>query len=365
MAWLAMRDPKERRFSLRGLGHDRQDSRRHPPGDDILLARGSLVLEMRQPSNGPAREVLGFYNGWPRQSRLSLQALPGGRLSLAQVQGEQIAGATLAYGPSACTDLMRITYAWDAPAGWARLSVDRPGTDEITAIAVDRAGPIVLRDLREMLMGRGTHAFEPEILFAALSDQIEPIGPMPTLDPHAMIATPTGYRAANTLQRGDTVLTAGGTAVPVLQRIDRVVPARGSFAPLRLRAPYFGLQQDVIVAADQRIIIGGSEVEYLFGQETVLVPARHLVNGFSAVTAATGPTQRYTQLLLPDHRDALVVAGAAMERLYIGRMRRRPNDLAAGLLKDMDRSGLPEHEPTPLRRLIRLEATHLARQRAA
>ena len=87
------------------------------------------------------------------------------------------------------------------------------------------------------------------------------------------------------------MLTRGGGVVPVLHKLDRVVPARGSLAPVRLRAPYFGLLDDVIVAPEQRLVIDGSEVEYLFNQEAVLVPARHLVNGFAAMAESASPNR--------------------------------------------------------------------------
>jgi len=72
--------------------------------------------------------------------------------------------------------------------------------------------------------------------------------------------------------------------VPVLQTATRTVPARGSFAPIRMRAPYFGLQDDIIISPEQHVVIDGPEVEYLFSCEKVLTPARNLVNGFAART---------------------------------------------------------------------------------
>jgi hypothetical protein len=70
------------------------------------------------------------------------------------------------------------------------------------------------------------------------------------------------------------------------------------------------------------LIILGSDVEYTFGQEAVLVPARHLVNGFAARYEPTGSTVTYTHLLLPEH-ETLLVAGSSFESLYIGRIRRK------------------------------------------
>ena len=196
--------------------------------------------------------------------------------------------------------------------------------------------------------------------------QIEPLGPMPALTGNVPIRTPCGYRRVGHLKRGDLILTEMGETVPVLHVIRRRVPARGSFRPVRLRAPYFGLRQDVIVAPHQRLVLSGSQVEYTFGREAVLVPARYLINGVSAL-AVDGPDElTYHQLLLPDH-EVLLAAGCPMESLYIGRLRRKPEQLAASLLArnqscpasgtrkaDMARpqafrSDHPGHEPGRLR----------------
>ena len=38
-----------------------------------------------------------------------------------------------------------------------------------------------------------------------------------------------------------------------------------------MRAPYFGLQDDIIIAPEQHVVIDGPEVEYLFSCEKVLI----------------------------------------------------------------------------------------------
>jgi hypothetical protein len=214
------------------------------------------------------------------------------------------------------------------------------------------------------MLGGAGQVFAPEIIFAALSDEIEPVGPMPTLLPNTPVATPWGYHDVGQLKRGDTVMTCNSGVVPVVHRISRTVPARGSFRPLRLRAPYFGLQQDIIVSPEHRLLIDGPEVEYLFGQEAVLVPARHLVNGFTAFAEAAGPTVCYTQLLLPRH-ETLLAAGTSLESLYVGRIRRQAGALSTSLLRGFDRSGLPEHGKPSHQVLRQFEAIHLAKRRAA
>ena len=364
MTWLALTDTAERRFSYRGIGDDRQDKRLHSDSSDYLLARGSIVFEARVAPESQPHMLLRFTEGWPNQRSLAFQAIPGGGVSLVQVEGQNIAHAAVQHGVSARTDVLRVTFSWDAPSGAGMLTVERPEEYHVTYRKVPDVRPIPLQSLRRMFLGQGDCHHSDDIIFAALSDNIEPIGPTPSLSTDTMVLTPDGYKSVGRLKRGDTIVARNGDIVPILHNVSRSVPARGSFAPIRLRAPYFGLLEDVVVSPEQRLVIDGSEVEYLFNEEAVLVPARHLVNGFSGNKQTTGPVARYAQLVLPAH-EAMIVAGTALESLYIGRLRRKPEFLQATLLRDLSRDTLPEHGRTSFKELKWFDSIHLARQRAA
>ncbi len=364
MTWIALADHRERRFSLKGLGMDRKAEPVLAAGTDRILAVGSLMFETQIAPDDRPKVLLGFNVTTPHQRSLTFQAIPGGGIALVQVYGQDVTHAALQHVSSSRADVLRVTYSWDAPKGWAQLTVERPEENTLVTTQVDTPRPLNLSDLRDMMMGRGNHTLANDVLYAALSDQVEPVGPMPTMAPDTPIATPMGYKAARNLKRGDTVYVRGGDIVPVLQTVSRTVPARGSFAPVRLRAPYFGLQQDVIVSPEQRIVLDGSAVEYLFSEEAVLAPARHLVNGFAAMQAHAGPVMPYTQLVLPGH-EPLLAAGAPMDSLYIGRIRRKTQDLANSLMADMDRTSLPEHGRESFKVLKWFEAIQIATSRAA
>ena len=61
-----------------------------------------------------------------------------------------------------------------------------------------------------------------------------------------------------------------------------------AWCPVQLRSPYLGLQQDVFVSPSQRLVVGGSEVEYLFGCENVALVAQDLLGGSVALRAEGG-----------------------------------------------------------------------------
>ncbi len=364
MTWLAVTDHDERRFSLRGLGAEKQNDPLLADHPNALLTRGTILFETHPVADDRPVRLMGFAARAPWPRSLWFETLPGGGISLSQSQGQTQKRVEIRREDTVRRDVLRVTYAWDSTAKWGRLTLEQPEETTVISVPVETPVPLSLRDIRKLMLGGHGQIFAPEMIFAALSNDIEPIGPSPTLLDNTPMATPWGYMPVGDLQRGDTVSTRSSGAVPVVHRVSRTVPARGSFRPVRVRAPYFGLQQDIIVSPEQRLLIDGPEVEYLFGQEAVLVPARHLVNGFNALAEPSGPTVTYTQLLLPQH-ETMLAAGAELESLYVGRIRRHSEELAGSLLRDFDRSGLPEHGKPCHQVLRQYEAIHLARRRAA
>jgi hypothetical protein len=356
--WIGLTDHDEGRFALTGLGASKA------PAIGKMLDRGTLMFETRVAGNVRPHDLLSLLQHFPWARELAFRAVPGGGIAMVHKHHDDLTHAAIRWMGDGRPQTLRIAYAWDAGTGWGRLSLEQPESTRVLHSTVANPRPLMTTDLRDIILGSGERAFSKEVLFVAISTDITPIGPMPSLHPGTPIATPAGYRAAGTLQRGDTVLTDEGQIVPVLHIVRHKVPARGSFAPVRLHAPYFELARDIVVAPEQRLVLKGSEVEYIFGQEAVLVPARHLVNGFAATWVAPQSVAEYVQVVLPGH-EALVAAGAALESLYIGRIRRNPDHLASSVLAGVPSRLLPEHA-RPIHQVLRpFEAITLIDQRAA
>jgi len=364
MTWIAVSDHDGYKFSASGLGRPPDAADLVGRSDDALMCRGSMIIETRLPASRRPRPLV-YYDrpgDWP--FHLSLQAIPGGGLTMIVNQGGEIRHQTINMTDAGRTDVLRITYSWDSLSGWGRMAIERTDQDQVHLVPVGTPRPLRLEDARAIMGDSVSRYVAPDVLYLALSTEIEPVGPTPSLMPETPIATPQGYRHAGDLRRGDLVLGADGRSVPVLHTISRTVPTLGSFRPVRLRVPYFGLQQDITVAPSQRLVLSGSDVEYLFNQEAVLVEARHLVGGNSVLPVETGPTVTYTQLLLPKH-EAVIAAGTVAETLYVGRLRRKKHQLQASILAAVDRNEIPEHARSVHPVLRAFDANVLAEQRAA
>ncbi|MCM2561782.1 Hint domain-containing protein [Lutimaribacter sp. EGI FJ00015] len=364
MAWIALTDHSEQYFAPAGLGCDAGRAPALGKGDDALLVRGSLVMEVQVASDGKPLQLFDYKGAPPWRFRLSVQAIPEGGVVLVMGFGGDVQHAATRLERVGVGDALRVTVSWDAPLRWARLALEHVGTGRIAMSDMSNPKPLPLSELRQMMTRCGQRHMNRHVKFLAISTAIEPVGPMPTLTGHVPLATPWGLRDVAQLRRGDVVHCGDRGGVPVLHKLRRVVPARGSFRPIRLRAPYFGLRRDILVSPDQRLIIGGSEVEYMFGRERVLVPARHLVNGVSAIYAQVGTTIAYHGLILPGC-EPVQAAGTPLETMFIGRIRRKPVLLKASLLAGLDRNSLPEHALSTYPVLRPFEAIMLAENRAA
>ena len=363
MTWLAIADHKTQRFSAHGLGVDKCAQPLFDDSPGAVLTKGTLMVEAAVTGEERPEILIGLSRSGPPAARsFWIKAVPGGGVTFIATMGGQIRHAAIQHGGEGRMDTLRITYAWDYATGWARLAVERPGGLHVFSTLIDDPLPMLVSDLHKLIMTPAD--MSPNLVFAALSSNIEPLGPSPSILPDLQISTPSGPCSIAELRRGDTILSEDETEVPVLKSLRRRVPAKGSFRPIRLRAPYFGLQRDAIVAPTQRLILSGSLVEYTYGREAVLVPVQHLVNGIAARFEPCGPINEYVQLLMPTH-EALMTEGCALESLYVGRIRRRTPALVASILADLPRASLPEHAQ-PLHPVLgAFEARILAEHRAA
>lgn len=135
--------------------------------------------------------------------------------------------------------------------------------------------------------------------------------------PGTRIATAHGEVPVERLQRGDLVVTRDHGLQPVRWIEARTVPAIGRFAPIRIdRSVLTGLQSDLLVSPQHRVLFQGYRAELLFGESEVLAAATHLVDD-AAVTRVEGGTVTYVHFLLDQH-EIVFSDGAASESFHPG-----------------------------------------------
>lgn len=134
----------------------------------------------------------------------------------------------------------------------------------------------------------------------------------------ALIDTPDGPRAIETLAVGDQVLTQDN-GVAVLRWIgSRTVRAKGEFAPVRIAKGTLGALRDHYVSPQHRMLVTGWQAELLFGESEILVPAKALVND---QTVRISPRHEVTYFhLLFDEHEIVTADGVQSESFYPSEM---------------------------------------------
>lgn len=124
------------------------------------------------------------------------------------------------------------------------------------------------------------------------------------------LETPFGQAALQDLKPGDVILDTSGQEV----RVQHVITVPATRSAICLRAPYFGLNQDLVIGADHRIAITSDAAEYLFGAETVLVPAWAVKDSRRALHWDMAPRSNLYQVQL-DRATTLKVGKCAVESM--------------------------------------------------
>lgn len=148
----------------------------------------------------------------------------------------------------------------------------------------------------------------------ALANQDAPVGPVALYAAGTPIPTPDGEVPVEALRPGMIVETVQNGPQAVRWTGERELPMIGSMAPVRLRAPYFGLSRDVRVSRHTRILLDGPDVEYLFGVEAVFLRAGDMVNNSSVILERRDSVARFHHFTVGEH-DCVRVGRCRLETL--------------------------------------------------
>ncbi len=358
MTWIGLRDTHEAVFSPQGL--DQNPVAAYDP--DQVLACGTIQLECTY-DRGHGRTILaGFATQTPWISELAIGFEENGQVFFAQRQGHVLCQAVLPNDLISPAHRLILTYSWNGPARRGSLSLHDTDRNLIWQADVANPIPLTLRDVDLLISPSNALPLGADVAWIGVSDQIEPIGPMPSMDGRIRLSTTEGHIALQDLRPGQVVHTADGDIAQIRWAGYADVIARGRFAPITMRAPYHGLHKHVIVGPEQRVRLTGSEVEYLFGEEEVSACASHLRDGRSVIPAPQMYVMRYYQVVL-DRQTAMDAEGAPLESLDASAILADGGLLPHSILRDVPREVLPKHTASETALLERFEAMTVAHSR--
>jgi hypothetical protein len=256
-----------------------------------LLQRGRLVFELALPLTQETtlldRKTAAF--------ALNLSGSAAKGIILRIERGEASLSLRLSQPRLSGLGLAQIHYAWDMPANCWTLSYLSAAQDDEIVQRGHGPLPFSLADLSNLSTPGPSSARAAALLWYGATPGDQP-SVAPWIGPRTLIDTPKGLVVANDLRAGDVVSAPGGNPQRIRAIHRQVLPGTGSFAAIRLRAPYFGLIQDILVSPSQQVALSGVEVEYLFGADEVLIEARHLVDGARALVERRGNALQWIAL---------------------------------------------------------------------
>lgn len=287
--------------------------------------RGALVMECRFDDGlGAARTLLRCppSAGDPRAPGqgidLAVIADPVEGIGLFLRRGADAFQARAAWpGGDGPTALMRLTFQWDGAAGGWTLAIEDCTGERRALVSGSGAAALPIAHLGA-LCAAGMDVRDPSVVWLALGEGRAPLGGLGRgLGADAMVLTPAGHVAAARLKAGDMVVTRDRGAQPV--RAAGVVeqPAYGANVPVILRANYLGARLDLRLLPRQRIAMAGAEVEYLFGEDEVLVEAGYFVDDRTVMRGGEGGAMRLAYVLL-DEPELICANGCWVESPWPG-----------------------------------------------
>ena len=176
------------------------------------------------------------------------------------------------------------------------------------------------------------------------------------------ILTDTGEVAIEHLTPGQMISTLDHGYQPLRWIGSRTVPAQGRMAPIVIRAGVLGNKRDLRVSPQHRMLIRGAQAQLLFGEDEVLVAAKHLSN-WDGVFTDTGGEVEYFHMMFDGHQ-IVFADGAESESFHpgtvgMGALEEAARDEVLGLFPELA-TDLGAYGPTVRMCLKQYEAQLLA-----
>lgn len=129
-----------------------------------------------------------------------------------------------------------------------------------------------------------------------------------------MILTADGEVPIEELRPGDLIVTLDNGLQPLRWVSRTTARAVGPFAPVRMAAGALGNRREMRVSQQHRMLLTGWRAELLFGEDEVLVAAKHLVNDHG-IRVVPGGEITYLHLLFDSH-EVVFAEGVPTESFF-------------------------------------------------
>jgi hypothetical protein len=264
--WIAISDRRDARFARTGARID----------------RGLFVMELALPIAGSV-VLLNHQTDAPEPHTFSVFLDPAAGLMILHRQGPEVRRHAMPGPLWLSGGVARVSFAFDVAARRWQLQLDLLGGEAPLRVSGVDPLPLALDHLLGLCAGQDATQRHPAVLwFGATRGGALP-GRAPWIGLNTRVDTPNGPVAAGLLRPGDRILTLDDGPLPLLRVTRRDLPSAGFFAPVLLRAPFYGATRDLLVSADQPVMLSGTLVEYHFGEDEVLIPAGALIDGRKAL----------------------------------------------------------------------------------
>ena len=363
LKWIALRDWLSEQGHLFGPADAAAQ-----PNPALPLQQGTVLIEFHHEPTKSPKNIVRYSRRDPSPAVLTLRLDPDGTLALLRRQGARDALYALSLPQLLSGEGAQVQYGWDLPRNTGFLVVTLPFRGITRIIELPGALPLEHRDIA----GLAGAAFQggPGLERIAIAEGLAPVGPMPALPGNGFVPTPGGPVRLDALTPGMRIIAADGEPAEVTWAGHVHLPAGGLNAPCLLRAPYFGLNGDLIVSAGAVMRLKGAEVEYLFGRPDVSVVVRDLVDDIrilpvSAMHELANPmVQPFHQVLL-NRRVPIVLSGAVFETLDTSALRTNPVLWKWSVMNALEPAVLPQAGAVRPPILRDYEALSLRQMRAA
>ena len=358
MGWIGLSDCHSAVFRRGGLQEGATPTIGAPV--DQMLANGSFWIEFNAHVDQTRHNILKYGARDPDVSGLTISLEPDATITVMIGKGERYESFCLPTDLDGRENSVLLGISWCLGTRTINLAMLSPDTGHFHHAELRGIVPLSTRDWRRVIESHHHTQVDTSVNFWAVSDVVEPFGISATFGANCWVETPRGRTAVADLRPGQFIKTIDGDLAQIRWVGSQVLPARGRFTPHLIRAPYFGAEHDIVMSAEQRLCLQGSEIEYVFGLEKVGVRVSQMQNTRSILPVKGVPTVEYHQLLL-DRPAIFSVSGVNVSGLDPWIHTSDPTTLRHSLIRDLPHELIPAFEPMEMYQLKPFESASLNR----